>query len=184
MPRSAPLTIDPESPPFDRYKGLRWLAPERSGHESDHRGRHDLFVARERHNPVNVFIKVTSKPGLVYEQDLDNEFRNLSTVNDRLPHSPYFPFVHDQGRLADGRRFLVTSLFDEFPLATIIATEPEPAMLVRDLRIGIEIARALGALHGVGIVHVDLNPMNVLYRTGTDRPVIRIVDFESSYERR
>jgi serine/threonine protein kinase len=37
-------------------------------------------------------------------------------------------------------------------------------------------------LHRVGIVHVDLNPMNVLYRTGTDRPVIRIVDFESSYE--
>jgi len=184
MSRSAPLTIDPESPPFDRYKGLRWLAPERSGHEPNHRGRHDLFVARERHNPVNVLIKVTSKPGLVYEQDLDNEFRNLSTINDQLPHSPYFPFVHDQGRLADGRRFLVTSLFDEFPLATIIATEPEPAMLVRDLRIGIEIARALGALHGVGIVHVDLNPMNVLYRTGTDRPVIRIVDFESSYERR
>lgn len=184
MPRSAPLTIDPESPPFDRYKGLRWLAPERSGHEPDARGRHQLFSARERHNPVNVLIKVTSKPGLVYEQDLDNEFESLSTINRRLPHSQYFPFVHDQGRLPDGRRFLITSLFDEFPLATIVATGPEPAMLVRDLRIGIEIARALGELHSLDIVHVDLNPMNVLYRTGTDRPVIRIVDFESSYERR
>lgn len=184
MPRSAPLTIDPGSPPFDRYKGLRWLAPERSGHEPNDRGRHHLFIARERHNPVNVLIKVTSKPGLVYEQDLENEFRSLSTLNQRLPRSGYFPFVHDQGRLHDGRRFLVTSLFDEFPLATVIATAPEPALLVRDLRIGIEIARALAELHSVDIVHVDLNPMNVLYRTGTDRPVIRIVDFESSYERR
>lgn len=184
MSRSAPLTIDSESPPFDRYKGLRWLASERSGHEPNDRGRHHLFVARERDNPVNVLIKVTSKPGLVYEQDLDNEFRSLSTVNRRLPDSQYFPFVHDQGRLPDGRRFLVTSLFDEFPLATIIGTEPDATMLVRDLRIGIEIGRALGQLHGVDIVHVDLNPMNVLYRTGTHRPVIRIVDFESSYERR
>jgi serine/threonine protein kinase len=184
MPRSAPLTIDPESPPFDRYKGVRWLAPERSGHVPNDRGRHHLFVARERHNPVNVLIKVTSKPGLVYEQDLNNEFRNLSTINEQRPRSPYFPFVHEQGRLPDGRRFLVTSLFDEFPLATIIATEPDPAMLVRDLRIGIEIARALRELHGVDIVHVDLNPMNVLYRTGTDRPIVRVVDFESSYDRR
>jgi serine/threonine protein kinase len=120
----------------------------------------------------------------VYEHDLDNELNSLTTINRELPDSRYFPFVHDHGRLKDGRRFLITSLFDEFPLATIIGTEPEPALLVRDLRIGIEIARALAQLHGLEIFHVDLNPMNVLYRTGTDRPVVRIIDFESSYERR
>jgi serine/threonine protein kinase len=183
MSKFQPLTIDSGSAPFDRYTGLRWLAPERSGHDSSEQGRHQLFTGRERHNPVNVLIKVTSKPGLVYEQDLDNEFRSLSTINRRLPRSSYFPFVHDQGRLPDGRRFLVTSLFDEFPLATLVGPSPEPALLVRDLRIGIEIARGLAELHGIDIVHVDLNPMNVLYRTGADRPVIRIVDFESSYEK-
>ncbi|MEO8480681.1 MAG: protein kinase [Acidobacteriota bacterium] len=184
MPRSAPLSIDASSPPFDRYKNLLWLAPERRGHDSHGRGRHHLFTARERHNPVNVLIKVTSKPGLVYERDLDNELNSLSAINERLPESRYFPFVHDHGRLPDSRRFLITSLFDEFPLATIIGTEAEPAMLVRNLRIGIEIARALRALHDLDIVHVDLNPMNVLYRTGTDKPVVRIIDFESSYDQR
>jgi len=34
----------------------------------------------------------------------------------------------------------------------------------------------------VGIIHVDLNPMNILHRAEKGRPVIRIVDFESSYE--
>jgi serine/threonine protein kinase len=184
MSRPAPLTIDPASPPFDRYKTVRWLAPERSGHASHDVGRHHLFIARDRRNPVDVLIKVTSKPGLVYERDLDNELHTLSTINRELPDSPYFPVVHGDGRLADGRRFLITSLFDEFPLATIIGTDPEPSRLVRNLRIGIEVARALGQLHALGIFHVDVNPMNVLYRTGTDRPVIRLIDFESSYEQR
>lgn len=184
MPKSAPLTIDAASPPFDRYKNVQWLAPERSGHDSAGRGRHHLFIARERHNPINVLIKVTSKPGLVYERDLDNELQTLTTINRELPESRYFPFVHDHGRLRDSRRFLITSLFDEFPLATIVGTGHEPAMLVRNIRIGIEIARALGELHRLDIFHVDLNPMNVLYRTGTDRPVVRVIDFESSYEAR
>jgi serine/threonine protein kinase len=183
MPRPAPLTIDPASPPFDRYKAIRWLAPERGGHASHDVGRHHLFIARDRRNPVDVLIKVTSKPGLVYERDLENELRTLATINRELPDSPYFPFVHGDGRLPDDRRFLITSLFDEFPLATIIGTDPEPSRLVRNLRIGIEIARALGQLHTLEIFHVDLNPMNVLYRTGTDRPTIRLIDFESAYER-
>lgn len=184
MPKSEPLPIALTSPPFDRYRNVRWLAPERSGHEAHDHGRHLLFAARERDNPVSVLIKVTSRPGLIYEQDLDNEQRSLATINRERPDSPYFPFVHAHGRLPDSRRFLITSLFDEFPLATVIGSEPEPSRLVRNLRIGLEIAKALDVIHALGIFHVDLNPMNVLYRIGTTPPIIRIVDFESSYERR
>jgi serine/threonine protein kinase len=183
VPHSAPLAIDTASAPFDRYKSLRWLAPERSGHAPHERTRNQLFIGREKHNPVNVLIKVAAKAGLAFEQDLDNEWRSLSTINRELPDSRAFPFVHDRGRLGDGRFYLITSLFDEFPLATTIGTEHAPAELVAHLRIGIEIARALCDLHRLDIFHVDLNPMNVLYRVGTDQPVIRIVDFESSYER-
>ena len=177
-----PLPFDSSSPPFDRYRNLEWLDQDRSGRDPQTRTRHQLFIGREKHNPVNVLIKITTRPGLVYERDLDNELHSLTTINRELPDSRYFPFVHDHGRLKDGRFFLITSLFDEFPLATTIGREHAPAKLVTHVRIGIEIARALVDLHRVGIVHVDLNPMNVLYRTGTARPVIRIVDFESSYE--
>jgi serine/threonine protein kinase len=184
MPKPEPLTVDTSLSPFDRYRHVRWLAPERRGHESQAHTRHQLFIARDKNNPVDVLIKVTSKPGLVYEHDLDNEWASLSTINRELPESPYFPFVHDRGRLKDGRRYLITSLFDEFPLATVIGSDHASEKLVRNVRIGIEIARALSEIHRLDIFHVDLNPMNVLYRTGTDRPVIRIVDFESSYERK
>ena len=44
-------------------------------------------------------------------------------------------------------------------------------------------AKALGELHRLQIVHVDLNPMNILYRVEKDYPVVRLVDFESSYAR-
>jgi serine/threonine protein kinase len=177
-----PLPFDSSSPPFNRYRNLEWLDQDRSGRDPQTRTRHQLFIGREKHNPVSVLIKITTRPGLVYERDLDNELHSLTTINRELPDSRYFPFVHDHGRLKDGRFYLVTSLFDEFPLATTIGREHASAKLVTHIRIGIEIARALMDLHRVGIVHVDLNPMNVLYRTGTDRPVIRIVDFESSYE--
>jgi serine/threonine protein kinase len=184
VPKAARLPIDPSSPPFDRYRRLQWLAAERGGHPSRGHRRHQLFIAREKHNPVDVLIKITPKPGLVHERDLDNEWRTLSVINRERPESPYFPFVHDAGYLADGRRYLITSLCDEFPLASSVGTEPAPEQLVRDVRIGIEIARALGEIHALGIFHIDLNPMNVLYRTRVDRPVIRIVDFESSYDER
>ena len=45
-----------------------------------------------------------------------------------------------------------------------------------------EVANALEPVHALKIYHVELNPMNVLLRLGHDRPVVRIIDFESSYE--
>jgi serine/threonine protein kinase len=176
------LAVDPSSPPFDRFTHVEPLASKRGGTRSE-AARHQLLMAREKHNPVGVLIKVTSKPGLVYEHDLDNEIRSLTTINRALPRSPYFPFIHEHGRLDDGRLYLVMSLFDEFPLTTTISDHAAPDRLVTHLRIAIEIARALTEIHRLEIVHVDLNPMNVLYRPSNDRPIIRIVDFESSYER-
>jgi serine/threonine protein kinase len=182
--RQDPLGIRVSSPPFDRFKNLKWLGPKRRGRESHEHARYHLFIGRERHNPVNVLIKVNAKPGQVYEHDLDNEISSLTTINRELPDSRHFPFIHDHGRLADGRLYLVTSFFDEFPLATTVGEEPDPTRLVPHLRIAIEIARVLADVHRLEIFHVDLNPMNILYGTSANRPVIRIVDFESSYDRR
>jgi eukaryotic-like serine/threonine-protein kinase len=50
------------------------------------------------------------------------------------------------------------------------------------LRTTIEVANALADLHTLQIWHVDLNPMNILCRWESGKPVVRIVDFESSYE--
>jgi serine/threonine protein kinase len=180
--RPDPLAIDVAAPPFDQFTHVHWLAAARSGHESYAHARHQLYVGRPRRNPVDVLIKVVSKPGLVYEQDIANEIASLSTINQALPDSPYFPAIQEHGRLDDGRVYVIMSLFDEFPLMSSLG-ERDPHRLVGHLRTTIAVARALADIHRLQIFHVDLNPMNILHRTEKGQPVIRIVDFESSYER-
>jgi serine/threonine protein kinase len=139
-------------------------------------------VGRDVRTRANALIKVLTKPGLVYEHNLMNEIATLATINRELPESRDFPLLWDHGRLPDGRIFLIMSLFDEWPLATTIGPERMPHRLVGHLRTCLEVARALAELHRIGVFHVDLNPMNILYRAEQGRPVIRLVDFESSYE--
>jgi serine/threonine protein kinase len=180
--RTDQLGVDRHQPPFDQFSSLQWLASDRRGRDSTEHARHHLYAGRHRQRRVNLLVKVTAKPGVVYEQNLANEIATLSTINKALPDSRYFPFVEEEGRLADGRLYLIMSLFDELPLAASIGPDRMPHRLVAHVRAAFEIASALMALHQLRIFHVDLNPMNILYRTERERPVIRIVDFESSYE--
>jgi serine/threonine protein kinase len=170
-----------KSAPFKRFGSLRRLGQDRSGHASVEHVRHQLYVGRDRQTRANALIKVTTKPGLVYEQNLANEIATLATINRDLPESRYCPLLWDHGRLGDGRVFLIMSLFDEWPLATTIGPERMPDRLVAHLRTALAVATAVADLHRIQVVHVDLNPMNILYRSEKGSPLIRIVDFESSY---
>ena len=180
MPRNDRL--DFKRPPFDELKNIQRLSKHRRGQGSFEHARHQLYVAHDRQTSASVLIKLTSKPGLVYQNNLLNEIASLSTINRELPHSSYFPVIVRHGHLSDGRVYLITSLFDELPLATTIGAEPMPARMVAHIRTAVEVAKALTEIHRLKIFHVDLNPMNVLHRVEKGGPVIRIVDFESSYE--
>jgi len=182
MPQGDSIDIDVKGPPFDRFKAIRPLATNRSGREATAHTRHRLYVAREKATAAQVLIKLTTRPGRIYEQNLSNELDSLTRINRELTESRYFPLVRDHGHLRDGRMYLITSLFDEFPLATTVDDERVPSRLVGHLRTTIEVARALAELHRLPVYHVDLNPMNILYRSEHGQPIIRIVDFESSYE--
>lgn len=182
MSDPAPFDIESEAPPFDKFRRIRPLAAARSGSVSERRGRYQLYVARDKRNSANVLIKVTSKPGLVYERDLTNEIASLTTINRELPDSRYFPVLGEHGRLPDDRVYLTMSLFDEWPIATTIASERIPAKTVANLKVTMEVTKALAELHSLKIWHVDLQPMNILSRWEGGKPLIRIVDFESSYE--
>ena len=176
--------LDPhlQTAPFKRFGSIQRLGPDRSGHASVEHVRHQLYVGRDTGTRANALIKVLTKPGLVYEHNLTNEIATLSTINRELPDSRYFPLLWDHGRLPDGRVFVIMSLFDEWPLATTIGPERMPHRLVGHLRTSLEVARALADLHRIRVFHVDLNPMNILYRVEQGGPLIRIVDFESSYD--
>ena len=183
MPRiDSASDFDSKSPPFDQFKGLQPLGEDRRGHVSAETARHRLYVGTDKRTNTSALIKVTSRPGLTYQGNLENEIASLLTINRTLPESPYFPLVREHGELRDGRVYLVSTFFTELPLATAIGSEQIPGKTGVYLRTAMEIARALGQLHGLKIYHVDLNPMNILVRSGHGRPVIRIIDFESSYE--
>jgi serine/threonine protein kinase len=171
-----------QSAPFKRFSSLQRLGQDRSGHASVAHVRHQLYVGRDTVTRANALIKVTTKPGRVYQHNLTNEIATLSTINRALPDSRAFPLLWDEGRLSDGRVFLIMSLFEELPLAMTIGPERMSDRLVGHLRTALEVGAALADLHRIGVFHVDLNPMNILYRAEQGRPVIRIVDFESSYE--
>jgi serine/threonine protein kinase len=180
MPLNDPIEFT--RPPFDQLENIQRLSRQRRNRGSVELARHQLYVARDRQTSASVLIKLASKPGLVYQDNLLNEIASLSTINRELPHSSYFPVVARHGHLPGGRVYLITSLFDELPLATTIGAEPMPARMVAHIRTAIEVAKALTQIHRLNIFHVDLNPMNILHRVEKGGPVIRIVDFESSYE--
>lgn len=182
MPARDQLDIDRKSAPFSGLTGIRRLDSHRSGHASIEHARHQLYVGTEKKTSTHVLVKVTSKPGVFYQQDLSNEIATLLTINRDLPRSRYFAEVREHGALRDSRTYLVTSLFDELPLAATIGPERMPGRLVGHLRMAIETTRALMELHGIGVFHVDLNTMNILFRSELGKPIVRIVDFESSYE--
>lgn len=176
------MDIDPKAAPFDQFRNIQRLSRDRGGHGSGGHARHDLYVGRDKRSGLNWLIKVASKPGLVYQSNLLNEIATLATINRALPESRTFPVVREHGKLRDGRVYLVITLFNEFPLAASIGPERLPARLVTHLQTTLAVASALAELHAIGIFHVDLNTMNILARTERGTPVVRIVDFESSYE--
>jgi serine/threonine protein kinase len=176
------IDFDSKSPPFDQFKGIQRLAKDRSVPAFLENARHHLYVGRDKQSHTSVLIKTTSKPGLTYQDNLKNEIASLSTINASLPESRYFPIIREHGRLGDGRVYMIASFFDEWPLASAIGKERIPGKIVGCLRTAMEIARALGELHRLKIYHVDVNPMNILLRLENGRPIIRLVDFESSYE--
>jgi serine/threonine protein kinase len=173
---------DRAAAPFDRFTSIHRLGPDRSGHASAEHARHQLYVGRDRQTRLNLLVKLATRPGKVYQSDLENEIAALATINRELPGSRYFPVVYDHGHLKDGRGYLVSTFFDERPLAASIGSEWVPHRLVAHLRTAQEFVKAVVELHGLRIFHVDLNPMNILHRVEKNRPIIRIVDFESSYE--
>jgi serine/threonine protein kinase len=183
MPRIDPrIDFDAKAPPFDRFKSIHLLASNRRGHVSLENARHRLYVGSDRKTHASVLLKIAARPGLTYQHNLANEIACLSKINESLPQSVYFPVLRAHGKLADGRLYLITSLFHEFPLANAIGGERIPARSAAYLRTAMEIANALEELHGLRIYHVDLNPMNVLVRLEHGKSITRIVDFESSYD--
>jgi tetratricopeptide (TPR) repeat protein len=119
-------------------------------------------------DPRRFAAKVVTSP----EPTALERFRREGELVARLRH-PNVVAVHAAGELPDGRSYLLFELIEGTGLDRLLAERGSlpPKEL---LRLGAQLASALGAAHALGIVHRDVKPANVLL---DERGDLRLADF-------
>jgi serine/threonine protein kinase len=84
----------------------------------------------------------------------------------RRVESEHVVQVHDVGELEDGRPFLVLTYADRGTLADRL--EQQPLTLPNAVDVVVQVGRGLQALHRRGLLHRDVKPANVLFRSTDD----------------
>src|SRR6476661_10870995 len=92
----------------------------------------------------------------------------------RKVESPHVVSVYDAGELDDGRPYLVMSYADQGTLADRL--EVEGLTQAQALEVVRQVGAGLQALHERGVLHRDVKPANVLFRTVDDRVRAMVAD--------
>ena len=87
--------------------------------------------------------------------------------------------VHECGRSSDGTLFVVMECVKGRSLADIIRADG-PLEVRRTLRLCGQVVSALEAAHGMGVVHGDLRPHQVMVAGSGDGEVVKLKGFEAS----
>jgi serine/threonine protein kinase len=104
------------------------------------------------------------------------QFRQEARAASRIGN-PYICDVTDWGEVEDGRVFFVMEYLDGASLGTVLKEERRfnPARMIPIVR---QVAKALGAAHEKGIVHLDVKPDNVILLEKDGRQdSVKVVDF-------
>jgi serine/threonine protein kinase len=131
-----------------------------------------VYLAEHVHMQKHVAVKVLH-PDTQGLPDLVPRFEREAVAGAHIQH-PNVAAATDFGELEDGSFFLVLEYVRGTTLREIIRRGPVPA--ARVIRIGRQIAAALGAAHAMGIVHRDVKPRNVMLIEG-ERDLVKLIDF-------
>lgn len=146
-----------------RYRVLRKLGEGGMG---------TVYLAEQLSISREVALKVLHRQfasDRVFVQRFHREARLAASLND-----PRITTVFDFDQGDDGSLFIVMEYLEGTLLNEIIHRE-RPMDVQRAVRLGIQIADALGAAHAAGVIHRDIKPQNVMVLTPSDR--VKLMDF-------
>src|SRR5262245_44395419 len=114
--------------------------------------------------------------GSVLMRDADSAVRFLREARAaaRIEH-PNIVEVYDFGHLSDRRPYIVMELLGGTALGDLITRGP--LELRTAVGVGHQVAGALAAAHGHGVIHADVSPSNVLVVDGKGGQVAKLLDF-------
>jgi serine/threonine protein kinase len=127
-----------------------------------------VYLAERDHDGLRVALKVLDRRlrnNAIFMERFVREYKLISSLNNE-----HVAKIYDQG-FAGEHVFIAMEFLPSGTLATRIHEGLTPRAA---LRVTLQIAIALDAIHSKGIVHRDLKPSNILFRAD-GRPVI--VDF-------
>jgi eukaryotic-like serine/threonine-protein kinase len=137
----------------------------------------EVWAGEDRRLNRDVALKVV-RPDLLADPAVRERFVREARHASSVTH-PYVATVFDVVE-SGGETILVMERVEGRNLQDIIF-EPEAPPISERLRYGVEIAEALEAIHGRGILHRDLKPANVIV---TSAGHVKVLDFGLAYRAR
>ena len=137
-------------------------------------GMAEVSLARDEVLRRAVALKILKEP-YAKDEDFVERFRREAMSAASLSH-PNIVAVYDRGKTEDGVHYITMEHVAGGTLKDRIVREgllhPDEAV-----RLGAEVAEALGAAHGRGVVHRDVKSQNVLLTAGDGTGNAKLADF-------
>ncbi|HEX8076928.1 MAG TPA: serine/threonine-protein kinase, partial [Chthoniobacterales bacterium] len=132
-------------------------------------GMGEVYLAQDERLHRKVALKFLP-PRFTKDPILNQRFRQEAQTVSALNH-PNIVTIHEIGEV-DGIQFMATEFVDGKTLRQRMDEAPVP--LPEALEIAIQIASALSAAHGAGVVHRDIKPENIMLRADG---YVKVLDF-------
>lgn len=163
--------IQPKDPWIGKTFANKYLVESRLGSG----GMGVVYKARQVDMDRLVALKVLNRRTAPEMQAIQRFYREMRATT-RVEH-PHTVRVYDFGHTEDGEMYLAMEYLSGRTLGQVVEQDGRLS-LDRTLRIGIMIAKALGAAHSQGIVHRDLKPENIFLIDVFGEPdFVKVLDF-------